>query len=72
MQFPPIKAPLRAWTSAECRAGFLFAQDQSGNPFGQAVLGKNYHGLDYALFAMNIRENAEARAASYLGQTALK
>ncbi len=70
MQFPPIKAPLKAWTSAECRAGFLFAQDQSGTQFGQ--LSKNYHGLDYALFSMNIRENAKARVAAYLSQTAAK
>jgi hypothetical protein len=70
MKFPPIKAPLKAWTSAECRSGFLFAQDQSGTQFGQ--LSKNYHGLDYALFSMNIRENAKARVAAYLSQTAAK
>jgi hypothetical protein len=72
MKFPPVNAPLRAWTSAQCRDGFLFAQDQSGSQFGQVVLSKNYHGLDYALFAMNIRENAEARVAAYRTQTALK
>jgi hypothetical protein len=33
MKFPPLKAPVKAWTSAECRAGFLFARDQSGTPF---------------------------------------
>lgn len=72
MKFPPLKAPLKAWTSAECRGGFLFAQDQSGNDFGKVGMGKNYHGLDYALFAMNIRENAKARVAAYLSQTAVK
>jgi hypothetical protein len=72
MKFPPLKAPLKAWTSAECRDGFLFAQDQNGTQFGQVVPGKNYHGLDYALFAMNIRENAIARVTAYLGRTALK
>ena len=72
MKFPPLKAPLKAWTSAECRAGFLFAQDQKGGPFAAAAFGHNYHGLDYALFAMNIRENAKARVAAYLKQTALK
>jgi hypothetical protein len=68
MKFPPLQAPLKAWTSAECRAGFLFAQDQHGTPFAGAAMGKNYHGLDYALFATNIRENAKARVAAYLGQ----
>jgi Protein of unknown function (DUF3089) len=72
MKFPPVKAPLKAWTSAECRAGFLFAQDQKGGPFAFAAVGHNYHGLDYALFAMNIRENAKARVAAYLSQTVLK
>ncbi len=72
MKFPPLKAPLKAWTSAECRGGFLFAQDQSGNDFGKVGMGKNYHGLDYALFAMNIRENAKARVAAYLGQTTVQ
>ena len=67
MQFPPLKAPLRAWTSAECRAGFLFAQDQRHGPFRVGVFaGNNYHGLDYPLFAMDIRENAKARVAAYL------
>jgi hypothetical protein len=72
MIFPPLKAPLKAWTRAECRGGFLFAQDQSGTQFQKVASGKNYHGLDYALFAMNIRENAEARVAAYLSQTAAK
>ena len=67
-----LEAALKAWTSAECRGGFLFAQDQSGNDFGKVVVGKNYHGLDYALFAMDIRENAKARAAAYLSQIAVK
>jgi len=72
MTFPPVGAPLKGWTSAECRAGFLFAQDQSKGPFGPAAFGHNYHGLDYALWGMNIRENAKARVAAYLGETALK
>jgi hypothetical protein len=72
MKFPPLKAPLKAWTAAECRAGFLFAQDQAGGQFAGAAMGKNYHGLDYALFATNIRENAKARVAAYLGQAASK
>jgi hypothetical protein len=72
MKFPPLAAPLKAWTGAECRSGFLFAHDQKGTPFGPAAMGNNYHGLDYALFALDIRENAKARVAAYLGQTASK
>lgn len=67
MTFPPLQAPLKTWTTAECRAGFLFVQDQNHTQFGKAVLGKNYHGLDYPLFAIDIRDNAEARVAAYFG-----
>jgi Protein of unknown function (DUF3089) len=68
MIFPPLKAPLVGWTTAECRNGFLFASDQSGTEFAKAAFGDNYHGLDYALFAMDLRENAKARVAAYLSQ----
>ncbi len=65
--FGPLAAPLKAYTWAECRNGFLTIADQTGTPFGKIDLGgENYHGLDYALFAMDIRENAKARAAAYI------
>jgi len=66
MLFPPLAAPLRAHTTAQCRDGFLFAQDQKGTPLNLFAIAGNYHGLDYALFAMDIRENARARVAAYL------
>ena len=69
MQFPPPLAPLKGHTTAECRDGFLFAADQKGTEFNRlAIAGNNYHGLDYALFAMDIRENAQARVAAYLAR----
>jgi hypothetical protein len=65
--FGPMKAPLKAWTSAECRNGILTVADQAGGPFAKVDMGgKNYHGLDYPLFAMDIRENAQARVRQYL------
>ncbi len=66
MQFPPLAAPLKAHTAAQCRGGFLFATDQKGTPFDRLAVAGNYHGLDYALFAMDIRQNARARVAAYL------
>lgn len=66
--FPPFKPPLKALTTAECRAGFLMVQDQSSGPLKTGTAGKNYHGLDYPLFAMDIRENAQVRVAAYLSQ----
>jgi hypothetical protein len=68
MAFPPLKAPLAAWTTAECRNGFLFARNQHGTEFAKLDVGGNYHGLDYPLFGMDIRENAIARASAYLSQ----
>jgi hypothetical protein len=58
---------------AECRGGFLYIADQKGNPFGKADItaGKNYHGLDYPMFAIDIRENAKVRVAVYLRGQAL-
>jgi hypothetical protein len=65
--FGSLEAPLKAWTWAECRNGFLTIVDQSGTPFGKLDLGgRNYHGLDYPVFAMNIRENAKERVAAYV------
>jgi hypothetical protein len=65
--FGPPGKPLPHYTWADCRAGILTVADQSGGPFAKMDLGgKNYHGMDYALFAMNIRENAKARVAAYL------
>jgi len=69
MIFPPLKAPVTAWTTAQCRNGFLTVPDQKGGPFdGLDVGGKNYHGLDYPLFHMDIRDNAVRRVAAYASQ----
>ena len=49
------------------RTLFIFASDQTGTRF-QAFGGSkgNYHGLDYALFYMDIRENAILKVKTYL------
>jgi len=66
VKFGPLAAPLKRWTWAECRNGLLVVADQSGGPFAKVDLGgKNYHGLDYPLFAMDIRENAKARVNAW-------
>jgi hypothetical protein len=43
-------------------------EEQLEEPFASytLALGKNYHGLDYPLFYMDIRENAKARVRAYL------
>ena len=51
--------------------GMLLVSDQSETPFGQAgALGTNYHGLDYPLFHMDIRENTKLRVAAFMASLA--
>ena len=67
IDFAPLGAPLPHWTWAECRNGLLFVADQSSNGFGRLDMGgRNYHGLDYPLFAMDLRQNAQARVAAFM------
>ena len=40
--------------------------EQTDQGFSKYVAGKNYHGLDYALFYMDIRENAIQWVQTYL------
>jgi hypothetical protein len=69
VEFKPLGKPLRAYTHAECRNGLLLVDDQKGAPFAKLDMGgENYHGLDYPLFHMDIRENAIARVNAYLAQ----
>jgi hypothetical protein len=69
--FDPLKAPVPNETWAECRRGQLMVADQSDTPFRGLEIGKtgNYHGLDYPLFHMDIRENVRARIAAYMQST---
>lgn len=67
VEFKPLGAPLPKATWAECRNGLLFVQDQSSTVFSSFILpGKNYHGLDYPLFHMDIRKNVAERCKTYL------
>jgi enamine deaminase RidA (YjgF/YER057c/UK114 family) len=65
--FGPLEAPLKQYVQAQCKNGLLFTTDQTGTRF-QAFGGSegNYHGLDYALFYMDIRENAMLKVKTYL------
>ena len=47
--------------------GLLFVTDQTGTRFQAfGVSEGNYHGLDYALFYIDIRENAILKVKTYL------
>lgn len=67
VQFAPLGAPLAHYVEAECADGRLYITDQSDNDFGRrGSMGDSYHGLDYAMFYMDIRNNAILRANTYL------
>ncbi len=67
MTFPPLKPPVTNHTWAECKDGMLVVADQTGTPFDRADMGgKNYHGLDYPLFHIDIRENARVRVEAFM------
>ena len=69
VKFHPLKAPLKKYVQAQCKNGILFATDQTGTNFeGFAGSQGNYHGLDFALFYMDIRENAKLKVKTYLNQ----
>ncbi|MDA9258362.1 DUF3089 domain-containing protein [Gammaproteobacteria bacterium] len=65
--FTPLGAPVKKYVQAQCKDGALFASDQTGTRFQTfGGSGGNYHGLDYALFYMDIRENAQLKVSTYL------
>ena len=69
IDFRSLGPTLTAYTHAECRNGLLYVDDQPREPFGKLDMGgENYHGLDYPLFAIDIRENALVRVKAYLEQ----
>ena len=69
--FDKLAAPVKSQTWAQCRGGSLFAKDQAGTRF--FAMGSNelntYHGLDYALFYMNIRNNAVLKSNLFVERT---
>lgn len=55
------------YTWAQCRDSFLYVADQSGTEYEKLgkMPDKSYHGIDFPLFHMNIRENVAARIDYY-------
>jgi len=66
--FESLREPIKGHTWAQCKDGSLYVRSQTGTGFeamGSGAL-ESYHGLDYALFYMNIRNNAQLRSSRYL------
>ena len=67
--FGPLGEPIAQMLQAQCKNGALYISDQSDTPFGEqggSFGGGNYHGLDYPVFHMDIRENAKQRVTAFL------
>jgi hypothetical protein len=70
--FEPLSAPIPNMIQAQCKDGVLFITDQSDTIFGEqggSFGGGNYHGLDYPVFHMDIRENAKLRVQTFLARS---
>jgi len=53
---------------AQCRDGRLYVSEIRSGNYSLMPLGRdNYHIYDYALFYVNIRQNAQARVEAFLG-----
>ena len=73
--FEPLAAPMPQMLQAQCKNGVLYISDQTDTVFGGqggSFGGGNYHGLDYSVFHMDIRENAKLRAQTFLAQQDLR
>lgn len=71
-RFEHLDAPMPERTGAQCRNGTLFVASQKDSEFdamGSGATG-NYHGLDYALFYMNIHNNAKLKVRIFEAQQA--
>ena len=66
--FKELGSPIPNFVSAHCRDGSLFVPKQGEGPFSDIakVMPFSYHLLDYALFYMDIHENAKLRVSTYL------
>lgn len=67
--FEPLAAAQVGTLDAQCKDGLLYITDQSETDFGNvggSFGGGNYHGLDYPVFHMDIRENALLRTQTYV------
>jgi len=72
--FGPLGKPIPHLVQAQCRDGVLYISDQTDTEFGNLAGSRGssgvYHGLDYPIFHMDIRENAQLRVATYLEREA--
>ena len=70
VEVEPLAEPVRNLEEAQCKNGILFVSDVSETALNMpsALTPNNYHGLDYPLFHMDIRENVALRVRAFLGE----
>jgi len=70
VEFRPLAEPDSQHTWAQCEGGLLFVARQEDNAYSAygRMPGNNYHGLDYPLFYMDIRDNAILRVDAFLAR----
>jgi hypothetical protein len=68
--YESLAKPIKEQTWAQCKDGTLFVEAQQGAGFELDDMG-TYHQRDYALFYMNIHNNAKLRASRYLARNAV-
>ncbi len=72
--FEPLSKPIPNLVQAQCRDGVLYISDQADTGFERFAGSRGgkgiYHGLDYPIFHMDIRENVQLRVATYLERAA--
>lgn len=66
--FEALSQPIRELTWAQCQDGTLYVEKQTRAGLEVDAMG-TYHQLDYALFYMNIHNNAKLRANHYLAKS---
>jgi hypothetical protein len=71
IHFEPHVKITQGFTQAQCRDGALYVKDLSDTDYNKlgSMKDKSYHGIDFPLFHMNIRQNVQLRVASYLNKS---
>lgn len=71
VNIPPLGEPLGNLLEAQCKNGILFVTDQAGTGFvlPDLLSPYRYHGIDYPLFHMDIRQNVALRVQTFLRST---
>ncbi|MGI9288388.1 MAG: hypothetical protein ACR2P1_23585, partial [Pseudomonadales bacterium] len=69
--FESLGTPIEEQTWAQCKEGTLYVNNEQGTGFEIDPMG-TYHQADYALFYMNIHNNAKLRSSRYLASAGLQ